>query len=110
MLLPFSKPLSDLIDSGVAPSNDVNVFIGMHALKKSEAFAVSYPQRTIALPPWHNPLGYYWPVSECSILVIDTGYAEPDYLNDLAASLYEADATIVRMITPDFELKIYHKE
>lgn len=108
--LPYSKPLADLIKTGYAPTNDVNVFIGMKAWNKGKIFALSYPQRTLVLPAWQNPSDYYWPVKECSILILDTGYAEPDYLYDLAACLYENEATIVRLIDTDFKLINYHKE
>jgi len=108
--LPYSKPLSDLMKSGHAPNNDVNVFIGHHAWKSGQKFSLVYPTRTLALPPWRNPSDYYWPVKECDILVLDTGYAENDYLHDLTVCLYESGANIVRMICPDFKLSIYHKE
>jgi hypothetical protein len=108
--LPYSKPLADLIKSGFAPSNDVNVFLGQNAWAKGKKFAVSYPERTLVLPPWENPSDFYWPVKECDVLVCDTGYAELDYLHDLALCLYESAASIVRMISPDFKITIYHKE
>ena len=108
--LPYSKPLSDLIKSGSAPSNDVNLFIGNHAWKKGASFSVMYPQRTLIIPPWNNPSNYYWPVFQCNILIFDTGYAEDDYLEDLIICLYENDASKVRMISPDFTLTVYHKE
>ncbi len=109
-LLPYSQPLYRLIESGHAPSNDVNVFIGNRAVDKGAKFAFSHPERTLALPPWHDPSGYDWPVKECDILVFDLGYAEPDYLHDLAFCLYESEARIVRMISPYSKLTVYHKE
>lgn len=108
--LPYSKPLHDLIESGSVPSNDVNVFIGNRALDKARKFAFSYPERTLALPPWDNPSDYEWPVKECDVLVFDLGYAEPDYLHDLAFCLYESEARIVRMVSSDSKLITYHKE
>lgn len=108
--VPYSKPLAELIKSGFAPNNDVNIFIGNDAWRKAGVFSISYPERTLALPPWHNPFHYYWPVRECSIIVCDTGYAEPDYLYDLAECLYEHGADKVHLITPDYKFITYHKE
>lgn len=108
--LPYSKPLSDLLERGLTPSNDVNVFIGTDALRKGKSFSISYPERTLALPAWKDPRHYYWPVNECSILIFDTGYADEDYLDDLVFHLFKNEATVVRGITPDFKLNIYHKE
>lgn len=108
--LPFSKPLTELIAKGYAPTNDVMIFIGNKAWRKGKSFSLSYPERTLALPPWHDPRDYHWPVQECDILIIDTGYPEIDYVNDLVSELYDADASIVRMITHENILKIYNKE
>lgn len=108
--LPYSKPLRDLIASGYAPSNDVNIFLGQYAWRNGKSFAIFHPDRTIILPPWENPNDFYWPVRECDVLVFDTGYAESDYLHDLAFCLYESEACAVRMICPDFKLTVYHKE
>lgn len=109
-LPPYARPLHDLISSGVRPSNDVYVLIGQHAWQKGKNLSVSYPNRIITLPPWNSPFSYYWPVNDCDILVCDTGYANSDYLLELAQCLYEHDATIVRVISPEYKLSIYHKE
>lgn len=108
--LPYSKPLCALVKTGCLPINDVLLFIGNKAWDKAKSFSISYPNRTLALPPWHSPGEYYWPIKGCSLLVFDTGYAEQDYLNELAVCLYENYASKVRMISPDFELNVYHKE
>jgi len=109
-LLPYSGLLHKLMKKGLAPINDIYVFIGQDAWKKGKKFYSYYPERTLTLPPWYNPSDYYWPVKECDILVFDTGYANDDYLHDLAICLYEHESTIVRMISPDYDLTIYHKE
>lgn len=109
-LPPYAKPLYELITSGFHPNNDINVFIGNKAWNKGKAFSVSFPERTCLVPPWDSPCSYYWPVNNCDILVVDTGYANSDYLYELAECLYEHCAKIVRVISPDFKLSIYHKE
>lgn len=107
--LPYSWPLTQLLKSGFAPSNDVNVFIGMDALRKGKVFSISYPERTLVLPPWHDPEIYHWPIVDCDMLIKDTGYADDDYLNDMAYCLYQNGANIVRLITPDFKFIVFNK-
>lgn len=107
---PFSKSLRDLINKGYRPTNDVLIFIGNDAWKQACEKIKSAPERVICLPPWLSPNDFYFPVKECDILIFDTGYAEEDYLIELAERLYDDGANIVRLISPDHKLFIYHKE
>ena len=109
-LPPYGKGLYDLIQQNLKPSNSVNLFIGTKAWDKGRAFSVSYPNRTLILPAWHDPYLYYWPVKDCDILIVDTGYANDDYIESLVISLYQHQAAIVRFIDPDMNLIVYHKE
>lgn len=107
--LPYSKPLHDLIESGYIPSNDVNLFIGQYSWRKGKNFSISYPERTLIIPPWNDPSDYYYPVSNCDILIFDTGYAEDDYINDLAYYLFEYGAKKVKFINTDFNVITFNK-
>jgi hypothetical protein len=109
-LPPYGKPLYELISKGFKPNNSVNLFIGHNAWKKGEAFSISYPSRTLILPPWLSSVDYFWPVKSCDMLVHDTSYSEQEYINRLVFSLYEHDADIVRVIDSKKNLIIYHKE
>lgn len=109
-LPPYARPLYESLSNNELPNNDVHIFIGRKAWDKGKAFSVSYPNRICVLPAWHSPFAYYWPIQNCDILVCDTGYAEPDYLLELAQCLYEHCANIVRVISPEYKLSIYHKE
>ena len=109
-LPPYAKPLHELISNNEVPNNDVNIFIGTKSWNKGRPFAATYPTRTCVLPAWHSAFSYYWPVNNCDILVCDTGYADPDYLLELAQCLYEHGANIVRVISPEYKLYIYHKD
>ena len=109
-LPPYGKRLYDLQCQNQHPSNSINLFIGNHAWQKGEAFSRMYPARTLILPPWFSPNEYHWPVNQCDILIFDTGYAEEEYLDELAICLYQSGANIIRYIAPDFSLTIYHKE
>jgi hypothetical protein len=109
-LPPYAAPLQKLQLENNPPANSVNIFIGMQAWKKAKAFSVSHPTRCIALPAWESPINYIWPIKGCDILIVDTGYAEKEYLEDLVYCLYQSGATIVRGVTPDFSLIVYHKE
>src|SRR5574338_269801 len=98
---PYSHILEHLIHSNHRPRNDINLFIGNHAWKRAENFSISYPERTLILPPWHDPGMYDWPVKGCSLLIFDTGYSKNDYVNDLAFYLYQDGANIVRYVSMD---------
>lgn len=109
-LPPFGKALEDLQSQGKAPTDTINVWIGNKAWEKGTGFAKSMPTRTLVLPPWEDPESYYWPINGCDMLIHDTGFAELDYLKDLAYCLYRDGADIVRCLTPDFQLIVFHKE
>jgi hypothetical protein len=104
-LVPFSKFLAE----NPKPTNDVYLFIGRHAWKKSRAFQVQRPG-TLCLPPYHEPTLYRWPVDGCDILVYDTSGCDKDYVRDLAQCLFDYEANIVRYISPDFLMTVFKKE
>jgi len=106
---PFSKPLYDLQKSGYSPNNSIYLFIGNKAWAKGQAFSKMYPTRTMIIPPWLPPIDYHWPVNECDILIIDTGYAEKSYVEELALCLYAGNAEIVRSINFINPMVVYHK-
>jgi hypothetical protein len=108
--LPFSKPLRELQAKGLVPTNDVMIIIGNHAWRKAKNLSISFPERVLALPPWNNPLDYYFPVQNCSTMIVDTGFVNDDYLTDLARCLYEHDATKVFFISHDDKFSIIYKE
>lgn len=107
---PYSKPLVELIKKNLRPTNDIYLFIGNQAWKKGESFSFCQPTRTLILPPWQSASDFYWPVIECDILIFDTGYAEKDYIYEIAQCLYDGNASNVRMVSPEFDLILYHKE
>ncbi len=107
---PYGKELYKLQQQGQRPTGSVYVWIGNYAWKKGQAFSVSMPNRTLALPPWVSPGVYDWPVKDCDVLIHDTGFAEKDYLEDLVYCLYKDGTDKVRLIAPDFKLTIYHKD
>jgi hypothetical protein len=108
-LPPYARPLHDLISSGVRPSNDVYVFTGEHAWEKGKNISISYPDRTIVLPPWLSPFTYYWPVKDCDMLIVDR-FSESFYIDEVAICLYEFGARIVHFIDFDDTFITYHKE
>lgn len=109
-LPPFGRPLYELQSEGCHPNNSINLFIGTYAWQKGHAFSKMYPLRTLILPPWLSPDGYLWSVSECDILIMDTGYADLQYLNELVTELYSANASIVRSIDFINSLVVHDKE
>lgn len=109
-LPPFGKGLNALIESGQRPNNDVLLFIGNNALSKGNGFSVSYPDRTLVLPPWLSPETYYWPVIGCDALITDTGFAEDDYIEDLVLCLFAHGANVCRFISHDSTFTKFEKE
>jgi hypothetical protein len=109
-LPPYAKPLKDLIDSRLRPNNDVYVFIGKDAWTKGKSFSISYPERTIAIPPWQSPESFIWAVKQCDILIVDTGFADASYIHELVYCLYENGANNVRLVTPDFSIVLFKKD
>ncbi len=107
---PYSKPLHELIKKGLSPRNDVYLFIGNKAWERAKGWSKMYPERTLMLQPWLSAFDFIWPVQECDILIIDTGYAESDYVDELAESLFLHDASKIRFINTDDKLIVYHKE
>lgn len=109
-LPPYGKPLFELQKNSCRPKDSIYLFIGNKAWQKGESFSISIPERLLILPPWNDPNEYHWPVKECDVLIFDTGYAEVSYIDDLAFNLYQHNAQIVRSVSPDFILTVYHKE
>jgi hypothetical protein len=99
---PFGKPLYDLIQSDQRPQNSVYLFIGKDAWKDGKSSSLTRPTRTLALPPFHPPTFYDWPVNECDILIFDSGGCEEEYIEEIVFTLLKSQAEIVRCITPDF--------
>ncbi len=106
----FSKELHLLIKNGLRPSNDINLFIGQAAWKKGAAFSISYPNRTMILPPWVSSKEYFWPVKECGVIIFDTGHAEEDYIHEIALSLFAHEASNIYFVSPNHSLTIFKKE
>lgn len=107
---PYGRPLCKLQQQGYHPTNSVYLFIGNHAWNKGKNFSTIYPERLLILPPWISSKTYHWPVSECDILIFDTGFAEESYIEELVTSLYEHNALIVRVVSPIAPLIVYYKE
>ena len=107
-LPPYGKALHELQLQGLRPQNSINIFVGQGAWQKGQNFSISYPERTLVLPAYQCPSLFEWPVNECDVLIVDTGYCEKDYLNDIAFYLYQNKAEIVRCIPPELTLVIFN--
>jgi hypothetical protein len=100
-LPPFSKNLCHLIRNGSRPLNDINLFIGDDAWQKGKSFSISYPDRTLILPPWISAHEYFWPVKDCGVIIFDTGYASDGYVEEVVLTLFGHGASIVYFICKD---------
>lgn len=107
---PYSKNLFALQRQGLRPTGTINIWLGNEAWQKGKQGSIYKPLRTLILPPWECPTIYQWPVNQCDIDIIDTGFAQIDYVEDLAYCLYLAGADRVRFTDSDYKLTVYHKE
>ena len=107
---PYGKPLAELQQKNLKPTDSVYVWIGKKAWQKGESFSRSMPTRTLVVPAWHPPSNYIYPVKDCDMLIYDTGFAELDYVNELAHCLYDDGAKIVRYVDVNFKLTVFHRE
>ena len=107
---PYGKSLFELQKKGLKPNNSVYVWIGLNAWIKGRVFSNSMPNRTLVLPPWESAIKYDWPVKDCDVLIQASPYADQDYIEETVYYLYKHDAEIVRAVSGDFTLTVYHKE
>jgi len=107
---PYGKPLYQLIKSGSIPKNDVRLFIGNYAWEKGKNFSINYPTQTLILPPWESAYSYDWPITQCDVLIFDTGYAKEIYIQEIAYCLFQEGANIVRAVLPDFSMTVYKRD
>ncbi len=107
---PYGWALHQLQRNGLRPSNDVYVFIGNKAWQKAKEFSSIYPKRIMMIPPWLSANDYNWPVKACAVLIFDTGYAEIDYVDEIAKRLFKEGASHVRSVDTDFKLTIHQKD
>ena len=61
----------------------------------------------MVLPYDTDPSLYSWPVKDCSILLIDTGFLSIDDVEKIAYCLLCADAVIVSAILANNQLVVY---
>lgn len=109
-LPPYGKNLFQLQQQGLKPNYTIFIWIGNNAWSMARHTIDIRPDRTLLIPPWECPTGFMWPVNGCRVLIVDTGWAEDAYLNDLTYCLYQGGAGIVFCNTPDSDLIIFHKE
>lgn len=107
---PYGKALFNLQQQGLKPQKTIFLWIGNNAWAKARDTADLRYDRTLLLPAWVCPTGFIWPVKGARVLIVDTGYAEPEYLNDLVFCLYQNGAEIIFCNTPDANLIVFHKE
>lgn len=107
---PYGSELFHLQKQGLKPATTIFLWIGNSAWKKAKESVHLRPVSTLLIPPWFCPSTYFWPVNDCRVLIVDTGYAEDNYLNDIAYCLYQGGADVVMCLTHDKNLIVFHKE
>lgn len=108
-LPPYSKALFQSIKKGKIPAGFIYLWIGQNGWNIAGQLSEVFPDKTILLPPWLSPFDYMWPVKLCRILIIDTGYANRDYIEELVYCLYKNGAEEVRFLCPEFNLTVFKK-
>lgn len=110
-LPPYGQKLKRFLNTGAIPKNNVWVFFGAGAWQKAEVF--NKHKFALCLPYEAQPESYFWPVTGCHPLVIDTGGAfEADIVRRLAYLLLASGAVKVNVILFDLRQVVYckHKE
>ena len=108
---PYASPLRALLSQGLRPVDDIFLFIGTKAWQKCEGLSITFPDRLMMIPAWSDPSIYSYPVTDCSILLFDTGWAKDDYVEDTVSCLFEDGAKKVYFFSTDFKTQLtYHKD
>lgn len=106
-LPPYGKEAAFLLSFGVRPRNDVFLFAGLNGWRKAKAFENT--QVVLCLPYNKDPTSYSWPVKDCPVLLIDTGFLNITDIEKIAYCLLCANAFIVRAILSSNKLVIYKR-
>lgn len=106
-LPPYGKEAAFLLSWGVQPRNNIFIFAGFNAWQKARAFENT--QVVLCLPLEVNPFIYFWPVNNCSILLVDTGGLSITDIEIISYCLLCADATIVHALLANGTLVIYRR-
>ena len=109
-LVPYGKPLYELLLEGKSPGNSVYVYVGKKSWEKGQKSSSSRPTQTLVLPPHHLPQSYKWPVQGCEILLIETSNLVTEYIEDVVQVLFDYDANRVALLSLNLLLTIYEKE
>jgi len=105
-LPPYSRHVKDALEAG--HFNEIYIFIGQHAWKKGQNFSAFRP--ALVLPPWHSAQAYDWSlVKYRHLLIIDTGYSELDYFDEIARECFMFEAVCIAAINDRDEFFKYHK-
>ena len=107
---PYGKALYDLYKKNLKPEYSIRLFIGSYAWSRAKIFAYDFPERTLLIPPWLCPSDYFFPVKQCKVLIVDTSFAENDYLDDLAYCLFKDEADFVICNQPDANFINFKKD
>lgn len=105
-LAPFGKHLSQL---DIPPTNDVYIFVGPQSWDKAKKSIVMRPSRTLCLPPNESPFNFIWPVTNCDILIFDTGKTDELLIQNLVLTLFNHDANIIRYISQYGSLTLFKR-
>jgi len=108
LLPPYGKEAAFLLSWGVQPRNDIFIFAGLNAWQKAKAFGDT--QVVLCLPLGTDPSIYFWPVKDCSILLIDTGGLNITDVEKISYHLLLSSASIVRAVLVNYTLVVYRRD
>lgn len=106
-LPPYGKQLAENIREGKLPKNDIYLTLGFRAWKAARIYALS--QTVLLLPSDESPYHFEWPVTNLSVLLIDTGKVAEHLIKQTAHALLLAEASIVRAILLNGSLVIFRR-
>lgn len=107
-LPPFGKEAALLLSYGVQPRNDIFIFAGLNGWHKAQA--CKDRQIVLCLPYGKDPANYSWPVKDCPVLLIDTGFLSITDIEKFAYILLCAHAEIVRVMLSINKMVVYRRD
>lgn len=107
-LPPYGKEAALLQSWGFKPRNDIYIFIGINGWSKAKEFKNT--QVVLCLPYGADPSIYSWPVKDCPVLLIDTGFSSVHEIEKIAYCLLCENAAIVRTVLSNDSIVIYRRE
>lgn len=92
---PYGKALFKAQQQGLRPKDNIFVIAGSCAWQYGKGFQFNFPDRVLIIPPWIDPVTYFWPVRDCFVLIVEAAFTYSDYVDSIASALFRDNASRV---------------